>query len=115
VRLRLGETQGREALVLVLRTPEIELRAALAADETVASVTLGAGRLKLRRGGRPGIPRGRSRAPETMGLKVKEPVSLVVDALKHPGLCDDDAAPVLERAIVLAAELEGGARQPART
>jgi len=105
LRLRLGEAREPEGLVLLLRAPEIELRVALAAEESVVTVALGAGRVRLRSGGRPGIRRGGSRAQERVELKIPQPADLIVQALEHPGLCDVDASPVLARAMELAAEL----------
>jgi hypothetical protein len=119
VRVRIGELHGAagsDALVLVLRTPEIELRAAWRDDESSIVVERAAGRLRLkrsRRRRRPGSGSVRrdaggdasTRTRERIGVDRTERARFLIDALEHPGLCDRDARLVLARARSLAGVL----------
>ncbi len=106
VRLRFGTTQPPEDMVLLLRTPDFELRAALDEGAAMVNVIIGAGRMRLReRDRRRGAPAGGGNTARREHIPILVPGlgALVVDALEHRGLCDRDQGPVLGRARDMAA------------
>jgi hypothetical protein len=130
IRLRFGPAPAGESLVLVLRTPDMELRAAIE-PPAAASVVIGPGRVRLlppggersdgprgrgRRGGggkqskaRPGgSPRLWAPSPrERTAMEWGSTAHLIVDALGHGAYCDETAPRVLDRALQMAAALTG--------
>lgn len=109
VRLRFGRASATESLVVLLRGREAELRVALGAAESTATIARGAGPHTVRRSARPANgPRPRPR-PEQVEIPPPHPASLVIQGLEHAGLCNRDALPVLARARALAAALDHGA------
>jgi glucose-6-phosphate dehydrogenase assembly protein OpcA len=112
VRLRIGETRPSDDLVLLLRMPDFELRAALDEQASVVTAIIGAGRTRLRRGDERRGPRGGDRMTarrEHIPVIARPLPALVVDALEHRGLCDRDQWPVLGRARELAAAFASAA------
>jgi hypothetical protein len=119
VRLRIGPAPRGDGLVLVLRTPDSELRASLASPVTSESgsesergelkaridITSGPGRLRLM---------GGSKGPRPIGIRHEQSVipwastaDLIVDALGHGAFCDVTAPRILGRAFEMAAALGG--------
>ncbi len=99
LRLRFGESQPPEDIVLLARTPDIELRAALNERDSLVHVVFGAGRARLRRDARQGARSGGSPPRrERIPITVPSLAGLVVEALEHRGICDRDAQPVFARA-----------------
>jgi len=113
VRVRFGPAPRGESLVLVLRTPDSELRAALAPPtpsesaagemEARADITSGPGRLRLM-GGRKG-PRSTVVRREQSVIPWGSTADLIVDALGHGSFCDLTAPHILGRAFEMAAVL----------
>jgi hypothetical protein len=106
VRLRIGTTRSPEDLVLLLRTPDFELRAALDEGAATVNVIIGAGRARLRdRNHRRRTPAGGGVTARRDHIPIVVPTlgALVVDALEHRGLCDRDQGPVFGRARDMAA------------
>jgi glucose-6-phosphate dehydrogenase assembly protein OpcA len=113
VRLRFGVTQPPEDLVLLLRTPELEMRAALDEVAGMAHVILGSGRARLRdRNRRGGSPKGDGAPARREHIPIRTPAlgTLIVESLEHRGLCDCDREPVFGRACDLAAAVSDGWR-----
>jgi hypothetical protein len=119
VRLRVGPAPRGDSLVLVLRTPDSELRASLAPPtpaetrsesepgelEARVDITSGPGRLRLM-GGRKG-PRARVIRREQSVIPWASTADLIVDALGHGAFCDVTAPRILGRAFEMAAALGG--------
>jgi glucose-6-phosphate dehydrogenase assembly protein OpcA len=114
-RLRVGPaSEGGEALVILLRSPESELRVALSVAEARAVIQSAPGRARISRapsrgrrrrgGGAPRLPRGGVRR-ERIPVDVISPADAIVGALGHDGLCDPTAPVALARALEMAAAL----------
>ncbi|HWN82703.1 MAG TPA: OpcA/G6PD domain-containing protein, partial [Candidatus Udaeobacter sp.] len=119
VRLRIGPAPRGDSLVLVLRTPDSELRASLAPPapaesesvsepgelEARVDITSGPGRLRLmggRKGPRPSVIRR-----EQSVIPWAAPADLIVDALGHGAFCDVTAPRILGGAFEMVAALRG--------
>jgi len=118
-RLRIGPASAGEALVVLLRSAEEELRVALPVAEAAVVITSAPGRDRLAqppsrgRKGRSGN-RARSRRPfsfsslvrrQRVPIDVIPPADAIVAALGHGGLCDPTAPVALARALEMAAAL----------
>jgi hypothetical protein len=109
-------------LVLVLRTPDSELRASLAPPTPAESgsesepgelkagvdITSGPGRLRLM-GGRKGARASGIRREQSV-IPWASTADLIVDALGHGAFCDVTAPRILGRAFEMAAALGGRSR-----
>jgi hypothetical protein len=102
-----GESQPPHDLLLLLRTPDIELLVTLDERDAQVNLAFGAGRTRIKhrrqQGSRPG-PSGPARR-ERVSIDIPSLASLVIDALDHRGRCDRDWLPVFARARELAAAL----------
>jgi Glucose-6-phosphate dehydrogenase subunit C-terminal domain/Glucose-6-phosphate dehydrogenase subunit N-terminal domain len=119
VRFRIGPAPRGESLVLVLRTPDSELRASLAPPtpsepgsesepgelEARVDITSGPGRLRLM-SGRKG-PRAIDIRREQSVILWAATADLIVDALGHGAFCDISAPRILGRAFEMGAALGG--------
>lgn len=101
VRLRFGPAPEGESLVVLFRNREDELRVALDATGSQATIARGAGHHTLARSGR--AMNARLRRPARVEMSPLTPADLVVQGLDHAGLCNRDAPPVLARAQAFAA------------
>ena len=120
-RLRIGPAGEGEALAVLLRSPDSELRVAIRADKPRVTIASGPGRARLQRAPITSGPgrkrRGRPRAPRSevrrqqMSIDVIPPADAIVGALGHGGICDPTAPVALVRALEMAAAIAAAKRE----